>query len=84
LVKVLLEELVSVGVLAVTQNNSGTDMLYIPAIDIHRMTVRMVVDRLDSRGNETFSPAWMLHNPDWKRIRQYRYYTCDDTLIVDI
>ena len=84
LVKVLLEELVSVGVLAVTQNNSGTDMLYIPAIDIHSMTVSMVIERLDSRGNETFSPAWMLHNPEWKHIRQYRYYNCDDTLIVDI
>lgn len=84
LVKVLLEELVSVGVLAVTHNNSGTKMLYIPAIDIHRLTVRMVVSRLDGRGTENISPAWMLYNPDWKRLRHYRYYDTEDALIMDI
>lgn len=85
LVKVLLEELVSVGVLAITHNKTGTEMLYIPAIDIHRMTIRMVVERLDSRGTEIFSPAWLLHNPDWKRLRQYRYYNMDeDVLILEI
>lgn len=84
LVKVLLEELVSVGVLAITHNNSGTEMLYIPAIDIHRLTVRMVVSRLDSRGTEDFSPAWMLHNPEWKRFRHYRYYDDEDALILDV
>lgn len=84
LVKVLLEELVSVGVLAVTHNNSGTKMLYIPAIDIHRLTVRMVVSRLDGRGTDNISPAWMLYNPDWKRLRHYRYYDTEDALIMDI
>ena len=84
LVTVLLDELVSVGVLAITHNNSGTEMLYIPAIDIHRLTVRMVVDRLDARGTENFSPAWMLHNPEWKRLRQYRYYSQDEALIMEI
>lgn len=84
LVKVLLEELVNVGVLAITHNNSGTEMLYIPGIDIHRLTVKMVVERLDSRGTENFSPAWMLHNPEWKRLRHYRYYDSDDALILDI
>lgn len=84
LVKVLLEELVSVGILAVTHNNSGTRMLYIPAIDIHRLTVRMVVSRLDGRGTENISPAWMLYNPDWKRLRHYRYYDTEDALIMDI
>lgn len=84
LVKVLLEELVSVGVLAVTHNNSGTEMLYIPAIDIHKLSVRMVVDRLDSRGTENFSPAWLLYNPEWKRIRHYRYYDVEEALVMDI
>lgn len=84
LVKVLLEELVSVGVLAVTHNNSGTEMLYIPAIDIHKLSVRMVVDRLDSRGTENFSPAWLLYNPEWKRIRHYRYYDDEEALVMDI
>lgn len=84
LVKVLLEELVSVGVLAVTHNNSGTEMLYIPAIDIHKLSVRMVVDRLDSRGTENFSPAWLLYNPEWKRIRHYRYYDGEEALVMDI
>lgn len=84
LVKVLLEELVSVGVLAVTHNNSGTEMLYIPAIDIHKLSVRMVVDRLDSRGTENFSPAWLLFNPEWKRIRHYRYYDDEEALVMDI
>lgn len=84
LVKVLLEELVSVGVLAVTHNNSGTEMLYIPAIDIHKLSVHMVVDRLDSRGTENFSPAWLLYNPEWKRIRHYRYYDDEEALVMDI
>lgn len=84
LVKVLLEELVGVGVLAVTYNNSGTEMLYIPAVDIHRLTVRMVVSRLDSRGTENFSPAWLLYNPEWKRIRHYRYYDDEEALIMDL
>lgn len=84
LVKVLLEELVSVGILAVTHNNSGTRMLYIPAIDIHQLTVHMVVSRLDGRGTENISPAWMLYNPDWKRLRHYRYYDTEDALIMDI
>lgn len=84
LVMVLLEELVSVGVLAVTYNNSGTEMLYIPAIDIHKLTVGLVVDKLDARGTEDFSPAWMLHNPEWKRLRHYRYYEDEDALILDI
>lgn len=83
LVKVLLEELVSVGVLAITYNKSGTEMLYIPAIDVHKLTVRMVVARLDARGTEDFSPAWMLHNPEWKRLRHYRYYDDEDALILD-
>lgn len=84
LVNDLLAELVSVGILAVTHNNSGTEMLYIPAIDIHRLTIRMVVERLDSRGAEDFSPAWMLYNPEWKRLRHFRYHNCDDTLILDV
>jgi membrane protein len=84
LVNVLLDELVGVGVLAITHNNSGTEMLYIPAIDIHRLTVRMVVGRLDSRGSEDFSPAWMLLNPEWKRLRHYRYYDDEDALILDV
>lgn len=82
LVKLLLEELVSVGVLAITHNNSGTETLYIPAIDIHRLTVRMVTDRLDSRGTEDFSPAWLLYNPEWKRLRHYRYYNMDDDALI--
>ena len=72
------------GVLAVTHNNSGTEMLYIPAIDIHKLSVRMVVDRLDSRGTENFSPAWLLYNPEWKRIRHYRYYDGEEALVMDI
>jgi hypothetical protein len=84
LVKVLLDELVGVGVLAVTHNNSGTEVLYIPAIDIHRLTIRMVVERLDARGTENYSPSWLLHNPEWKRLRQYRYYNMEDALILDV
>lgn len=81
---VLLDELVNVGVLAVTHNNAGTEMLYIPAIDIHRLTIKMVVERLDSRGTERVSPAWMLYNPEWKRLRHYRYYGTDDALILEL
>jgi hypothetical protein len=84
LVNVLLDELVDVGVLAITHNNSGTEMLYIPAIDIHSMTVRMVVERLESRGTENFSPAWSLHNPEWKRLRQYRYHNPKDALVLEL
>jgi hypothetical protein len=44
----------------------------------------MVVGRLDARGTEDFSPAWMLHNPEWKRLRHYRYYDDEDALILDV
>ncbi len=84
LVKILLDELVSVGVLAVTHNNSGTEMLYIPAIDIHRLTVRMVTSRLDSRGTEEVTPAWLIFNPEWKRLRHYRFYDSEDILVMDV
>ena len=84
LVKVLLDELVAVGVLAVTHNNTGTEVLYIPAIDIHRLTIRMVVERWDAKGTENYSPSWLLHNPEWKRLRQYRYYNMEEALILDV
>jgi hypothetical protein len=44
----------------------------------------MVVERLDARGTENYSPSWLLHNPEWKRLRQYRYYNMEDALILDV
>ena len=57
LVMVLLEELVSVGVLAVTYNNSGTEMLYIPAIDIHKLTALYPLTQFHYAINNFLSPS---------------------------
>lgn len=83
LVKQLLDELVSVGILAITQNESGTVNLYLPAIDIHRLTVKTVITRLDRHGSELASDNWIIRNPEWSRLRNLRY-DISDGLVVDI
>lgn len=77
----LLDELVNVGVLAITHNEAGTEVLYLPAMDIHRLTVRRVTDALDARGSEAVSDAWLDKNPQWKRLRDIRYHNEDDLVI---
>ena len=83
LVKCLLDELIGVGVLAVTHNEAGTEMLYLPAMDIHRLTVRRVLDALDARGTESVSDAWLESNPQWIRLRNLRYHN-EDSLVLEI
>ena len=80
LVKQLLDELVSVGVLAITHNESGTEVLYLPAIDIHRLTVGMVITKLDRHGTELASDNWIIRNPEWQRLRNLRYEHKDDLI----
>jgi membrane protein len=80
LVKQLLDELVSVGVLAITHNESGTEVLYLPAIDIHRLTVSMVIAKLDRHGSELASDNWIIRNPEWQRLRNLRYEQKDDLI----
>ena len=83
LVKQLLSELVNTSILAITHNEQGTEMLYLPAIDIHRLTVKMVIERLDSYGIETISEEWMKLNPQWQRLRNLRYHD-EDALVYEI
>lgn len=80
LVNQLLDELVSVGVLAITHNESGTEVLYLPAIDIHRLTVSMVIAKLDRHGSELASDNWIIRNPEWQRLRNLRYEQKDDLI----
>lgn len=81
LVTVLLEELVSVGLLAVTHNERGTETLYLPALDTHNLTVGTIIDRLDSHGTEHTSLEWVDRNEDWERIRQVRFHNKNALLL---
>lgn len=83
LVVTLLEELVSVGLLAITHNERGTETLYIPAMDIHNLTTGTVLTRLESHGREYMSGEWLESNPDWMRIRDIRYHN-EDKLLIDL
>ena len=84
LVGLLLGELVSSSILAVTHNDKGTEMLYLPAIDIHRLTVRAVIQKIESHGTDSTSQEWINLNPEWQRLRDLRYHDNQDALVAEI
>lgn len=83
LVSILLEELVGMQLLAETQNAQGTVTYYLPAIDIHRMTVRTVVRRIESHGTEILSRDWQQGIKEWNRLQHLRSHN-EDALLIDI
>ena len=68
----LLDELVTVGLLSETLDDTGTHQHYLPCQDIHRITIDKVIHHLDNNGLGRISLSWSQGNTDWNRIRQLR------------
>ncbi len=83
LVSKLLEEMVSMNLLAEMRDEKGKTVKYLPAIDIHRMTVKMVMKRMDSYGLERISEDWQLNTQEWERLRLLRSHL-EDALLIEI
>lgn len=83
LVRLLLGELVSMGILAETNTEDGTPAGYLPAMDVERMTVRTVLRQIDKYGSERVRCAWHLDTPEMEKLRRLRY-DWDDALLSDI
>lgn len=83
LVGILLDELTRVQLLVETHNEPGDEPHYLPAIDIHRITVGMVIRRIDSHGIENPSLVWQVGTPEWDSLRQLRNEG-EDALLIDL
>ncbi|MBR6140654.1 MAG: YihY/virulence factor BrkB family protein [Bacteroidaceae bacterium] len=83
LVGILLDELTRVQLLVEAHNEPGDEPYYLPAIDIHRITVRMVTRRIDSHGIETPSLIWQTGTNEWDTLRRLRNEN-EDALLIDL
>ena len=83
LVGILLDELTRVQLLVEVRNEPGDEPHYLPAIDIHRISVRMVTRRIDSHGIETPSHVWQTGTPEWDTLRSLRNEN-EDALLIDL
>ncbi len=83
LVGILLDELTRVQLLVEAHNEPGDEPYYLPAIDIHRITVRMVTRRIDSHGIETPSLVWQTGTNEWDTLRRLRNEN-EDALLIDL
>ncbi len=83
LVGILLDELTRVQLLVEAHNEPGDEPYYLPAIDIHRITVGMVTRRIDSHGIESPSLVWQTGTPEWDALRSLRNEG-DDALLIDL
>jgi membrane protein len=82
-VRILLNELTCMQLLVETHNEADSASQYLPAIDIHRMTLKMVVKAIDAYGSEATSHTWKMNAPEWERLRALRYHD-RDTLLIDV
>ncbi len=83
LVRKLLSEMVNMQLLAETHNEAGTVTYYLPAIDVNRMTLKLVVGRIDKYGSEAGKEISWSPTPVLDRLRRLRYGG-HDVLLVDI
>lgn len=83
LVGILLGELTRVQLLVEAHNEPGDEPHYLPAIDIHRITVGMVTRRIDSHGIENPSLVWQVGTPEWDSLRRLRNEG-EDALLIDL
>ena len=83
LVGILLGELTRVQLLVEARNEPGDEPHYLPAIDIHRVTVGMVTRRIDSFGIENPSLVWQTGTPEWDALRTLRNEN-EDALLIDL
>ena len=83
LVGILLGELTRMQLLVEARNEPGDEPHYLPAIDIHRITVGMVTRRIDSFGIENPSLVWQTGTPEWDALRSLRNEN-QDALLIDL
>ena len=83
LVDILLGELTRVQLLVEMRNDPSDEPHYLPAIDIHRITVGMVIHRIDSHGIENPSLVWQVGTPEWDTLRRLRTQG-EDALLIDL
>ena len=83
LVRMMLEELVEMQLLVETHNEKGTKTHYLPAFDIHRMTVREVMQHIDSFGADQLTRSWQNNTKEWERIRRLRNQK-EDCILTEI
>ena len=83
LVDLLLGELTDMNLLVEVRNEPGDEPHYLPAIDIHRITVGMVTRRIDSHGIESPSHVWQTATPEWDSLRSLRNEN-QDALLIDM
>ena len=83
LVGILFAELTEIQLLVETRNEPGDEPRYLPAIDIHRITVGMITRRIDSHGIENPSLVWQIGTPEWDTLRSLRNEN-EDALLIDL
>lgn len=83
LVGILLGELADMQLLVEVPLEQGGERHYLPAIDIHRITVGMVIRRIDSHGMENPSLVWQTGTPEWNFLRNLRNEG-QDALLIDL
>jgi len=83
LVGILLGELTDMQLLVEVHIEHGEEPRYLPAIDIHRITVGMVTRRIDSHGIENPSLVWQTGTPEWDALRSLRYEN-EDALLIEL
>lgn len=83
LVGILLGELTDMQLLVEMHTEEGNEPRYLPAIDIHRITVGMVTRRIDSHGIESPSLVWQTGTPEWDSLRSLRNEN-QDALLIDL
>lgn len=83
LVRILLSELVNMQLLAEIHDESGSVTHYLPAVDINRMTIKMVMRQIDRYGSEAPRSVWQLSASEWDTLRQLRYND-EDALLSEV
>ncbi|MBQ7462223.1 MAG: YihY/virulence factor BrkB family protein [Bacteroidaceae bacterium] len=83
LVGILLRELTDMQLLVEARNEPTDEPYYLPAIDIHRITVGMVTRRIDSHGIENPSLVWQTGTPEWDALRSLRNEN-EDALLIEL
>lgn len=76
-----LEMLVRVQLLAKIQKEGSSTEYFLPAVDVHRMSVQMVMRRIESEGVENPSRAWQRDTEEWSSLRQLRNEHGEELLI---
>lgn len=84
LVGILLSELGNMQLIVEMHNVPGDEPRYLPAIDIHRITIGMVTKRIDAHGSENPSHIWQVGTPEWDALRTKRWSMGEDALLIDL